>query len=104
MWVLSECLGLESQYLLCKPDARRGRVLLREIMQDGNFGKFAERRRGSVWRWWLKNRLRLVTFLPFDFTEVSWFLLRYWGAFIFYVPERIAALVKEKARRNRRAH
>ena len=104
MWVLSECLGLESQYLLCKPDARRGRVLLREIMQDGNFGKFAERRRGSVWRWWLKNRLRVVTFLPFDFTEVSWFLLRYWSAFIFYVPERIAALVKEKARRNRRAH
>jgi len=98
MWVLSECLGLESQYLLCKPDARRGRVLLREIMQDGNFGKFAERRRGSVWRWWLKNRLRLVTFLPFDFTEVSWFLLRYWGAFIFYVPKRIA-IVHERSRR-----
>ena len=104
MWVLSECLGLESQYLLCKPDARRGRVLLREIMQDGNFGKFAERRRGSVFFWWLKNRLRLVRLLPFDFTEVSWFLLRYWSAFVFYVPERIAALVKEKARRNRRAH
>ena len=104
MWVLSECLGLESQYLLCKPDARRGRVLLREIMQDGNFGKFAERRRGSVWRWWLKNRLRVVTFLPFDFTEVSWYLLRYWCKFAFDMPERIAALVKEKARRNRRAH
>lgn len=97
MWVLSECLGLESQYLLCKPDARRGRVLLREIMQDGNFGKFAERRRGSVWRWWLKNRLRIVTFLPFDFSEVSWFLLRYWGAFIFYVPKRIS-IVRERSR------
>ena len=104
MWVLSECLGLESQYLLCKPDARRGRVLLREIMQDGNFGTCAERRRGYVFFWWLKNRLRLVRLLPFDFTEVSWFLLRYWSAFVFYVPERIAALVKEKARRNRRAH
>ncbi|MBR5413871.1 MAG: nucleotidyltransferase family protein [Fibrobacter sp.] len=104
MWVLSECLGLESQYLLCKPDARRGRVLLREIMQDGNFGKFAERRRGSVFFWWLKNRLRLVRLLPFDFTEVSWYLLRYWCKFAFDMPERIAALVNEKARRNRRAH
>ena len=104
MWVLSECLGLESQYLLCKPDARRGRVLLREIMQDGNFGKFAERRRGPVFFWWLKNRLRLVRLLPFDFTEVSWYLLRYWCKFAFEMPERIAALVKEKARRNRRAH
>ena len=98
MWVLTECLGLEHEYCLCEPDARRGRVLLREIMQDGNFGKFAERRRGSVWRWWFKNRLRVVTFLPFDFSEVSWFLLRYWCAFVFYVPERIA-IVREKSRR-----
>lgn len=104
MWVLSECLGLEQQYFLCPPDARRGKVLLREIMQDGNFGKFAERRRGSVFFWWFKNRLRLVTFLPFDCSEVAWFLLRYWGAFVFYIPERLAAFVNEKARRSRRAH
>ena len=96
MWVLSEYLGLESQYLLCAPDARRGCILLREIMRDGNFGKFADRRRGSVWRWWLKNRLRLVTFLPFDFPEVSWFLLRYWASFVFLTPQRILALRQYK--------
>lgn len=98
MWVLSEYLGLESQYLLCPPDARRGRILLREIMRDGNFGKFADRRRGSVWRWWLKNRLRLVTFLPFDFPEVSWFLLRYWASFVFLTPQRLLALRRYKER------
>lgn len=98
MWVLSECLGLESEFLLCAPDARRGRVLLREIMRDGNFGKFADRRRGSVWRWWLKNRLRLVTFLPFDFSEVLWFLLRYWASFVFLTPKRILALRRYKER------
>lgn len=98
MWVLSECLGLESECLLCAPDARRGRILLREIMRDGNFGKFADRRRGSVWRWWLKNRLRLVTFLPFDFSEVSWFLLRYWASFVFLMPQRILALRQYKER------
>ena len=98
MWVLSEYLGLESQYLLCAPDARRGRILLREIMRDGNFGTFADRRRGSVWRWWLKNRLRLVTFLPFDFPEVSWFLLRYWASFVFLTPQRILAFRLYKRR------
>lgn len=98
MWVLTKCLGLESEYLLCPPDARRGRILLREIMRDGNFGKFADRRRGSVWRWWLKNRLRLVTFLPFDFSEVSWFLLRYWASFVFLMPQRILALRQYKER------
>ncbi|MBR3669733.1 MAG: nucleotidyltransferase family protein [Fibrobacter sp.] len=98
MWVLTECLGLESEYLLCPPDARRGRILLREIMRDGNFGKFADRRRGSVWRWWLKNRLRLVTFLPFDLSEVSWFLLRYWASFVFLTPKRILALRRYKER------
>lgn len=98
MWVLTECLGLESEYLLCAPDARRGRILLREIMRDGNFGKFAERRRGSVWRWWLKNRLRVVTFLPFDFSEVSWFLLRYWASFVFLTPQRLLALRQYKKR------
>lgn len=96
MWVLAEYLGLESHYLLCKPDARRGRILLREIMLDGNFGKHAQRKRGGVFKWWLRNRLRLVTFLPFDFPEVSWFLLRYWASFVFLTPQRLLALRKYK--------
>ena len=98
MWVLSEYLGLESQYLLCPPDARRGRILLREIMLDGNFGKHAQRKRGGVFKWWLRNRLRLVTFLPFDFPEVSWFLLRYWASFVFLTPQRLLALRRYKSR------
>ena len=98
MWVLTECLGLESQYLLCAPDARRGRILFREIMLDGNFGKHAQRKRGGVFKWWLRNRLRLVTFLPFEFPEVSWFLLRYWASFVFLTPQRLLALRRYKTR------
>ena len=41
MWVLSECLGLKDEYLLCAPDSSRGRVLLGELSDDGNFGKNA---------------------------------------------------------------
>lgn len=99
MWVLTECLGLEAGYCLCAPDARRGRLLLKELLGDGNFGKFSERRRGSVFFWWLKNRIRLVRMLPFDFPEVAWYLLRYWCKFAFEMPERIGAFFSEKSRR-----
>lgn len=101
MWVLSEYFELESHYLLCKPDAGRGRILLREIMLDGNFGKHAQRKRGGVFKWWFKNRLRLVKFLPFDFREVSWYLLRYWSSFVFLTPQRLLAFRRYK-RANKR--
>lgn len=96
MWVLSECFGLKDEYLLCAPDASRGWRLLAEISDDGNFGKNAKRKRGGVFRWWLRNRLHLLRMLPFDFPEVSWFLLRYWGAFLYYIPKRIYLLYKYK--------
>lgn len=96
MWVLSECLGLKDDYLLCAPDASRGRVLLAEMSDDGNFGKNAKRKRGGVFKWWVRNRLRLVRMLSFDFAEVSWFLLRYWGMFLYYIPRRIYLLYKYK--------
>ena len=96
MWVLSECLGLKDEFLLCAPDASRGRVLLAEMSDDGNFGKNAKRKRGGVFMWWVRNRLRLVRMLSFDFPEVSWFLLRYWGVFLYYIPKRLYLLYKYK--------
>lgn len=92
MWILSEKLGLQPDCLLCAPDAYRGRVLLREVFADGNFGKFSERKRGSVYLWWLRNRLRVFGLLRFDFAEVSWHLLKYWASFLGLMPERLGAL------------
>ena len=39
MWVLKEVLGLEEKYLIAPVDERRGRFLLSEIMEGGNFGR-----------------------------------------------------------------
>lgn len=40
MWVLKEVLGLEKRYLIAPEDERRGRFLLDEIMEGGNFGQY----------------------------------------------------------------
>lgn len=92
MHVLHEVLGLEEGKMLCKPDIRRGEVLLREILDDGNFGARSSRAKGSVYMWWFKNRLRILRLLRFDFVETLWLLVRYWGKFVFLIPTRIAIL------------
>lgn len=38
MWVLSEVFGLPGESMPFTPDARRGRPLLRDILEGGNFG------------------------------------------------------------------
>ena len=43
MYVMREVFAMPEEMMLCKPDGKRGRKLLNEIMQGGNFGKFDER-------------------------------------------------------------
>lgn len=39
MYVLKVVFGMEGQYMICEPDEKRGKALLRHVMQTGNFGK-----------------------------------------------------------------
>ena len=39
MWIMQDVFGLEERRMLCKPDGKEGRYLLREIMEAGNFGQ-----------------------------------------------------------------
>lgn len=43
MWIERECLGLEDKYLLVEPDEKRGKVILKEMLEGGNFGHHDER-------------------------------------------------------------
>lgn len=40
MWVLHEKLGLDKKYLIAPMDAKRGELLLNEILRGGNFGHY----------------------------------------------------------------
>ena len=43
MWIENECLGLENKYLIVDPDERIGRVIMKEMIEGGNFGHHDER-------------------------------------------------------------
>lgn len=43
MWILTEKLGMDKNWMIVEPDERRGKFVLKEILLGGNFGKFDER-------------------------------------------------------------
>ena len=68
MWVLNEVLGLQEVYLLAPMDAKRGELLLNEILRGGNFGHYNTTNRNASTRF-KKNIQRLKR----DFLMVRYF-------------------------------
>lgn len=71
MWVLQEVFGLEKKYLLCHPDEKRGKQLLKEILVAGNFGKYDDRinknsQNKLFSRAWIsfKRKLKFIVYYP----------------------------------------
>lgn len=71
MWVLQRVFAMPDEWLICAPDIRRGKQLLDEIMQAGNFGQYDERGKnmkhgGSILHgtWKLKRMMRLLRNYP----------------------------------------
>lgn len=80
MWVLTEVLGMDRQLMVIPPHERCGKLLLREIMAGGNFGRYDDRLLGgeteskrkknvqTLWR-----DLRLVSYFPAECIWEPWF-------------------------------
>ena len=71
MWVMQEVFGLESEYLLCEPSEKYGKVLLEEVMKSGNFGHQDERvnrihNESAIHRFWRIGvyNCRVMSFSP----------------------------------------
>lgn len=92
MWILNEVFGLEKAKLLVDVDKNRGKILLNEILKNGNFGLNPEDKAAQsnscVWSW-LKRRWRSIRLLSFDPIEVLWHEIMYCRTFIRYMPLRI---------------
>ena len=91
MWLLGEVFGLKRERMLCAPDEWRGKKLLKQAMDGGNFGKFAlkSRKHRNVFVRWLFDRLHRLQWLPFDPINVFFIELRYWRQTISLIPLRI---------------
>ena len=89
MWVLGHVLGLERERMLCKPDERRGRWMLREVLDAGNFGFYRSRKEPAFpWRWFAR-RWNSLRFLPFAPAEVVWGEVAYARWFFASIAVRI---------------
>ena len=73
MWVLQEVFKLEDEYLIAKPLEKEGKVILKSIMEGGNFGHHSEK--GKRWKNYGKvfgamtiaqHNLHLVRHYPMD--------------------------------------
>ena len=86
MWVLGEILGLQREKMIVAPDERRGRVLLQEILNGGNFGKY-DKKYGGITRQSparklltkVRRSLLLARLYPAEALSVPWFLVWCYG-------------------------
>lgn len=90
MWVMKEVLLMDEDWMIARPDEKRGRMLLDIIMAGGNFGHFSPViRQGFSFSTSLKYRIKQYQLLRFDARETLWGELNYYGRFLSSIPERI---------------
>lgn len=89
MWVLAQVLHADEDLMLCKPDAMRGRWLLREMEEGGNFGRYSERESSGMWRRVYESRMRDLRLIRFDAGEAIWKDIKYWTHIVATLGTRI---------------
>lgn len=90
MWLLHEKLGLEEVYLIAPMDEKRGRMLLRAIMEGGYFGNYhSYRQKGGTWERIAGKHRHRLQMIRFDASEAFWGELHAVYYFFARLPERI---------------
>lgn len=89
MWLMDNLFDMGKDIMLCQPDAYRGRWLLNEALEGGNFGKYREKHKGSNWRRIISNQIRSIRLFRFYFSEAFFSLMTFWWGVIITIPLRI---------------
>lgn len=85
MFVLQRVCGMDDNSMVTKPDDKRGRLLLDEIMVSGNFGKYDDRLKNRNDKNLvlfnlvaLKRQLRFLSYYPMDIISIPFFKVWHW--------------------------
>ncbi len=85
MWILVNEFGMNPDFVIVEPDERRGKFVLNEILQGGNFGKFDERALSGVYRspimanlQRLKRDARMLSYFPGESLGEPFFRIYHW--------------------------
>lgn len=85
MYVLHHALSMGCEGLICNQDKKRGKLLLREIMQGGNFGKYDARLLGrggdglimsNIPSW--RRQLGFMRYYPADIICIPFWKVWHW--------------------------
>ena len=79
MWIEKECLNISDEYLILDPDEKIGKIILKEMMEGGNFGqhdaRYALRKKGYLMRG-LTDTYRLIKLAKYFPSESIWKIVR----------------------------
>lgn len=85
MFVQQRVCGMDDNSMVTKPDEKRGRLLLDEIMVSGNFGKYDDRLKNRDDKNLvlfnlvaLKRQLHFLRYYPIDIISIPSFKIWHW--------------------------
>lgn len=90
MWVIKEVFGLKDEFLIAPVDEKRGKMMLRIVMEGGNFGHYNPNA-GKTFSWsnHVRGRFNGLKLFRFDASEVIWCEIRYAQFFLRSITERV---------------
>lgn len=89
MWLLETVFKLNRDMMICEPDEVRGKWILGEALEGGNFGRYGAEEKMNFLLRWFKKRIFIFHRMKFDFWEVFWHSVWYWHQFVKDIPLRI---------------
>lgn len=85
MWIMKEVFGLPEEKMICEASEKEGEFLLKEVMQNGNFGHYDERikmvgrgKMGELWRN-LQHNWHLASHYPAELIWQPVWLAYHWA-------------------------
>ena len=89
MWLMEKLFSLTREEMLCPPDKRRGKWMLDEVMNGGNFGRHFDKKNHGYWRTIYDGQMRTISLCRFNFWESFFTEANFWLFVIKTIPKRI---------------